>query len=289
VSSASQHPDRSEATEVGEQADGRVQLRSERASVTVDPADGCRLTSFAVAGHELLSDGTDPRAVEGMDEPPFGWGCFVMAPFAGRVRDGRATWDGRTLELPRQEEPHALHGLVHSAPWDRIEATAWRIRVPVDLWFAPLEVVHRLRLDEDHLRLDLEVTTPAGPAPATVGWHPWFRRDIDGSSLELALPPAVMLERDPDGITSRRRVEVPAPPWDDAFVDLAGPVRLTWPDVTTLGIETDAPVTVVFTERASVACVEPQSGPPDEVNRSPRVVSPERPLRLSTTWRWRRA
>lgn len=276
------------STEVVEQPDGRVQLRGGRASVTVDPADGCRLTSFAVGGHELLSDGLDPRVVEDVDTPPFGWGCFVMAPWAGRIRDARATWDGRTLELPRHDEPHALHGLVHSAPWERIEATAWRIRIPADRWFAPLEVVHRLHLDDDLLRLDLEVTAPDEPAPATVGWHPWFRRDIDGSSLELVLPPATMLARDPDGITSARRVEVAAPPWDDAFVDLRGPVRLTWPEVTTVAIETDGPVTVVFTERATVACVEPQSGPPDEVNRSPRVVRPGRPLRLTTTWRWSR-
>jgi aldose 1-epimerase len=275
-------------TEVVDGPDGTVSLRNDRAAVTVDPARGCRLTSFAVGGQELLSDGYDPRVVEHVDDPPFGWGCFLMAPWAGRVRDARATWDDRTLTLPEHEDGHAIHGFVHSVPWERIEPTAWRVEVPADRWFARLEVVHRVELRPDHLHLRLEVSAPDRPAPATVGWHPWFRREIDGAALELALPPARMLERDDQGIATSRRVEVPTPPWDDAFVSIDAPVRLTWPGVTTLGIESDAPVTVVFTERATVACVEPQSGPPDEVNQHPRVVRPGEPLELATRWRWSR-
>jgi aldose 1-epimerase len=274
---------------ITEDPTGRVTLRVGWAAVTLDPTDGCRLTSLALGGHELLSDGIDPRVVEGLADPPFGWGSFVMAPWAGRIRAGRATWDGRTLTFPCHDDGHALHGLVHSAGWARDDATSWSIRIPADRWFAPLEVRQRVALAPDHLRLELEVHAPDGPAPATVGWHPWFRREVDGAALELALPPATMLERDPDGITSARHVEVPAPPWDDAFVDLRGPVRLTWPGVATVAVTTEGPVTVVFTERSTVACVEPQSGPPDEVNRAPRLVTSDAPLRLATTWRWSRA
>jgi aldose 1-epimerase len=277
------------ATEVVDGPDGTVTLRNGRAAVTVDPTRGCRLSSFAVGGRELLSDGYDPRVVEHLDTPAFGWGCFVMAPWAGRVRHARATWQGRTFTLPEHDDGHAIHGLVHSAPWQRIEATAWQVDVSADEWFAPLRVVHRVTLAADHLHLHLEVSALDAPAPATVGWHPWFRREIDGAALELALPPAEMLARDPEGIATAQRVEVPVPPWDDAFVGIEAPVRLTWPGIATLGIETDAPVTVVFTERATVACVEPQSGPPDEVNQRPKVVSPGAPLHVSTTWRWLRA
>jgi aldose 1-epimerase len=280
------HDHEEHPTEVVDGPDGTVTLRNGRAAVTVDPTRGCRLSSFAVGGQELLSDGYDPRVVDHMDDPVVGWGCFVMAPWAGRIRDARATWEGRTIDLPEHDDGHAIHGLVHSAPWDRIDATAWQVEVPGERWFAPLRIVHRVTLQRDHLHLRLEVSAPYGPAPATVGWHPWFRREINGTALELALPPARMLQRDADGIATSHRVEVPIPPWDDAFVGIEAPVRLTWPGIATLGIETDAPVTVVFTERATVACVEPQSGPPDEVNQRPRVVHPDEPLHIATTWRW---
>lgn len=280
------HTDNDTATEVVEAPDGGVTLRNGRAAVTVDPLRGARLRSLTLDGRELLSDGSGPRDDEQMDDPAFGWGCFLMGPWAGRVRDARATWQGRTLALPEHDDGHAIHGLVHSLPWERIEPSAWQVDVPADGWFAPLRLVHRVTLAPDHLHLRLEVAALDGPAPATVGWHPWFRREIDGTALELSLPPAEMLARDPDGIATPEGVPVPAPPWDDAFVDLQEPVRLTWPGFATLDIETDAPVTVVFTERATVACVEPQTGPPDEVNQRPRVVRPGEPLRVATTWRW---
>jgi aldose 1-epimerase len=45
---------------------------------------------------------------------------------------------------------------------------------------------------------------------------------------------------------------------------------------------------VVFTEPEHAVCVEPQTGPPDELNLGPRVVSPASPLVARATWRWER-
>ena len=38
------------------------------------------------------------------------WGSFVMAPWVGRLRNGRVRWRGRTWDMPLTEPPHALHG-----------------------------------------------------------------------------------------------------------------------------------------------------------------------------------
>jgi hypothetical protein len=43
---------------------------------------------------------------------------------------------------------------------------------------------------------------------------------------------------------------------------------------------------VVFTEPEHAMCVEPQSGPPDALTIEPRIVTPEEPLVVHTTWRW---
>jgi aldose 1-epimerase len=271
-------------------ATATVRLAAGEVELSLAPDDGCRLTSLRVGGLELLSDGAAPTEHDGLGDNRFGWGCFLMAPWAGRIRDGTATWSGRARTLDRHGDPHALHGLVHDAAWAQVGDSSWRTHLDATDWFAPLDVTQQVVLAADHLRLDLEVHAPDTPAPATVGWHPWFLRRLtpDGPSVHVELPAAAMLARDDAGIATTREVPVPPGPWDDAFVGVHAPVRLTWPGQLQLAIDSDAPVTVVFTEPSTVVCVEPQSGPPDEVNLpTARVVTPEAPLRLSTTWRWR--
>jgi aldose 1-epimerase len=261
------------------------------ASVTVAPSDGCRLASLRVRGHELLSDGAAPSQDDGLGANIFGWGSFVMAPWAGRIRHGRARWGGRELQLDVRDDVHALHGLVFDAPWTAADATtgsaAWQVEVPAAAWFAPLRITQHVMLTEAALRLHLEVQAPEEPAPVTVGWHPWFRREVGGAALEFDLPDRRMLVRDQEGIATAERIAAPTGPVDDAFVDLAGPVVLRWPGLVELTMVSDGPVTVVFTEPSTVVCIEPQSGPPDEVNLpSPRVAAPGAPLHLSSTWSW---
>ena len=43
---------------------------------------------------------------------------------------------------------------------------------------------------------------------------------------------------------------------------------------------------VVYDELDEAFCVEPQSGPPDGPNTSPRMVRPGEPLVASTGWAW---
>jgi aldose 1-epimerase len=271
-----------------------VTLRSGPLAIGVDPADGCRLTSFAVGDHELLFDGEDRPADDPIGDLPFGWGSFVMAPWAGRIRHGHAHHAGHDLQLTElADDGHALHGLVHSRRWDTEvvddRAGRWRTHVPGTRWFGPLTVAQQLAVTDDRVTLLLEVTTDGPATPATVGWHPWFRRDVAGHRASVHLPAgATMLARDAQGIATTTEVAVPDGAWDDAFVGADdGPVVVRWPGLGDLEVTSDAAVTVVFTELPYAVCVEPQTGPPDEVNgASPRLVTPDRPLVLTSTWRW---
>jgi aldose 1-epimerase len=268
-----------------------VTRTSGAATMTVDPDDGARISSLMVDGHELLHTGTGG-----------GWtyGSFVMAPWAGRIRDGRVTFAGRTAQFPLNAPPHGLHGLVHSLPWTTTGPASWSIEIPgiapdadpeattvSPAWFAPMRIDQTLRLHPDRLELFLEVSAET-PVPATIGWHPWFRRRIAGAQARVELPGAHMLARDASGITTDQRVEVPPQPWDDAFGGLTGPISVQWGEELRLEIEHDGPTTVVFTGRDHAVCVEPQTGPPDEVNQHPRLAGPDTPLRLTSTWRWSR-
>ncbi len=123
--------------------------------------------------------------------------------------------------------------------------------------------------------------------PASCGWHPWWHRRLArGDAVELELHATQMYERAGD-IPTGDLVPVSSPPWDDCFTDLGSPAAvLHWPGAATLTIETDCPCVVVYTEPEDALCVEPQSGPPNEVNLAPRVITPDAPLVVHATFRW---
>jgi aldose 1-epimerase len=262
--------------------DGTHHLDAGDLSVSVAPDAGARLTRLAWRGHELLVD-------DGL--APFGSHSFVMAPWAGRVRDATARWHGRTLTLPVGDAPHALHGLVHDRRWHLGHATPTAVttttEVTGDEWFAPLRLTQRIEVEDGTVRLHLVVEAPREPAPVTVGWHPWFRRVVADVPVEVLLPHSALLRRDAAGIATDERVPVPDGPLDDALVDLSGPVVVRYPGVVEVAVVSDAPVTVVFTGHRRGVCVEPQSGPPDEVNRpTARVAAPGAPLELRAELRF---
>lgn len=252
------------------------------ARVVVDPLDGGRITSLAVDGVELLG-GIGTGVIE--------HGSFVMVPWAGRIRDGVLRVDGVEHHLPTDRtHPHAGHGLVMDRPWDVVSVSGEALRISCDLdarWPFRGHVVQEFRLAGDHLAQRIEVHAAQHAFPATVGWHPWFRRVLGpGSVAELDFTAAGMLRRDAAGIPSGEVVPIPPGPWDDCFPGVRWPMTITWPGVLTLQISSDAEFAVVYDELEEAFCVEPQSGPPDGPNTSPRMVGPGDPLVVSTRWAW---
>ena len=256
-------------------------LHTDSVSVTIDPEDGGRLTSLVIAGHELLYNAGDDPTMHG---------SFVMAPYAGRVRRGRFTHDGREVELPTNLPPHAAHGLALDRPWTLLERTDDSATLMCQFderWPFGGRVVQYVRVEPRRLVQKATVEADQHSFPASLGWHPWFARRIGHSTpAQVALEASAMLRRDSASITTRQRMAPPPGPWDDCFVDVVWPVSLAWPGVMRLDIEADTPCVVVFDEGEVALCVEPQTSPPDSVNSAPVVVRPGRPLRARTDWRW---
>ncbi len=254
-----------------------------RACVGIDLADGGRLTSLRVGELELLG-GVGSEVIE--------HGSFVMAPWAGRIRRGRLVWGELDAQLPTDRvPPHAGHGLVVDSPWHATRVGGQRVRLECaldDRWPLAGHVVQDISLAEDHLVQQVEVHAGgSGAFPATVGWHPWFRRVLDvGEPAQLEFQAAGMLRRDAEGIPDGSVVAVPPGPWDDCFVGVRWPMLITWPGALRLAIEADTDMAVVYDHRSQAFCVEPQSGAPDGPNTAPRVVSPGDPLVARTVWRW---
>jgi aldose 1-epimerase len=270
-----------------------LELRAGEAVLRIDPVAGGRIASLVVDGNELL-------VTEGFG--PIEWGCYPMAPFAGRIRDGRFAFRGRWYELARNMPPNAIHGTVFDRAWEVEASEPDGATLAIDLgtgWPFAGRARQSFTLAADGLDASLVVEADE-PMPAWLGWHPWFRRSLTGTAVDprpatanvvIDVPAARMYERGTDGLPTGALI-LPRPgPWDDAFVDLARPPRLTWPGVLTLEIASTAGVWVVFDERPDKVCVEPQTAPPDAVNLPGDPVptaEPGQPASIAMTWRWPR-
>ncbi len=257
----------------------RLSLSADGCSATVDLVAGGRLASLNVGGHELLRT---------TDAGLYGWGSFPMAPYAGRIRDASFTFEGERYALPVVDPPHAMHGTTYDRPWQLVGPDS----IATDLgpgWPFRGRVTQRFELAPDHLRCRMELHADE-PMPASIGWHPWFVRRLEGapagSDLELGFDAGAMYRRDAAGIATAELVPPPAGPWDDCFTDLRQSPTLRWPGILGLTIESDCPAWVVFTFPEDALCVEPQTAPPDALNVHPTVVQPGRPLIAEMTWRW---
>jgi aldose 1-epimerase len=256
-------------------------LRAGPARVTIDPDDGGRLSSLVVAGRELLySAGTAPTM----------HGSFVMAPYAGRIRDGRFTHSGHEVSLPLTLPPHGAHGLVLDRPWTLLDRSGTTATLACDLderWPFGGRVVQRVSLEPHRLSQQIQVEAQQQPFPASAGWHPWFARRLERTPpAQVRLSAGAMLLRDADYVTTSRRVPPTPGPWDDCFVDVDWPVTLTWPGAMRLDIEADTPCVVVFDNGDVSVCVEPQTHPPDALNSGATLVRPGHPVTARTDWAW---
>lgn len=258
-------------------------LRADDVVVTVHPAAGCRIGQIHVAGQPLL---VDPPTAD--DAHPMQWGWYPMAPWAGRLRNGRFAFDGAQHELPinhrdgdRPEQAHAIHGLVFDRAWPSASLTstsACVATVPLD-WEFGGEVSQVIAAFADRVVVTLTVESTGQSFPAEIGWHPWFRKPD-----RLEFSPTAMYERDEFGLPTGELVEPTAGPWDDCFSD-TDTITLHYdrPAAPAVRVDSGCDHVVVFDHMDHATCVEPQSGPPDSFNLRPHVVTPEEPL-VRTMW-----
>lgn len=251
----------------------------------LDLEAGGRATRLAIGDLDVLAQ-PDP-------ESPYHWGSFVMAPWAGRIREGRFSLDGRSHSLPVNFGRHAIHGTVADRRWSYVEHTPDSAVLECRLderWPWPGYVRQVISLTGSTARFRIEVHADNEPFPASAGWHPWFPRQlVRGGPLSLDVTADAILKRDDDHIATSERIGIPPQPWDDCFDKVVWPVTQTWPEALTLDVAGDTRYGVIFTEPDDAVCVEPQTGPPDALNLEPVLVTPGDPLTAEMTWHWRTA
>jgi aldose 1-epimerase len=252
-----------------------IELVAGTASCTLAPELGGRVASLRIDGRELLVGGD-------ADTPPMQWGSYPMAPWAGRIRHGRFTFDGVEHQLPLGMPPHAIHGTTYLSTWDVVDSSGTACELRCELgWELGGVATQRFELTDGHLRCELAVTAGDRAMPAEIGWHPWFVRPT-----EVRFSPLAMYERDAEQVATHRLVPVAAGPWDDCFVNVR-PVELRHPDLA-VTLTSDCVDWVVYDEPAHAVCVEPQSGPPDAFTTRPRRLGPGVTVRRWFDVGWRR-
>jgi aldose 1-epimerase len=258
-----------------------IELRAGSASCTVSAVDGGRVATLNAGGVDLIV-GPDPSL------PATGWGSFPMVPWAGRVRNGRFSFDGVDYQMPINFGPHAIHGTGFEQPWEVVarNACSMSMRCPLT-WEFGGESEQLVELAEDSLTCTLTARAGDRPMPATIGWHPWFvkpdRVDLQFTQMYL---------RDDEYITDgRMAAPPPPPPWDDCFVGLLATPRL-WIGGVEVSITSDCDHWVVYDMPVHATCVEPQTAPPDAFNLTGKLsgatrLEPGEELRRHMTIRWR--
>lgn len=244
-----------------------IALRADDLSVAVDLTHGGRLASLAAGPLELLvTDG----------DAPMTWGAFPMAPWAGRLRDGRFDVADEHHEVHRNHPPHAIHGTVFESPWTLVDQgpTQLELRCSLDRhgWDLGGTARQRVTIGTGWVECELAVTAGDSVMPAEIGWHPWFVKPD-----RLHLTPDAMYVRGADGLPTGEIVEPRPGPWDDCFVNTS-PVELHYGS-TVVSVTSDCDHLVVFDEPEHATCVEPQSGPPDSFHVRPRLLGPGETLR----------
>jgi len=245
-------------------------------SAVIDAEHGARLSSVRIDETELL--------VQRTNDDSFSWGCYPMAPWAGRTRYGIFEYQGSSVQLPINFPPHAIHGLVHDAAWQVVNTspTSATLRVELDQrWPFAGWVEHRITVDPTSVNLQLAVhatdrSDASNSMPAQVGWHPWFVRPV-----QLEAEFKTIYVRDSDGIAGVQRAQqhdLMHGPLDDCFRDAVAAPLLKFDNGLVVRLESDCSHWVVYNEPSHAICVEPQSGPPNGLNSEPLVLSPDHSL-----------
>jgi aldose 1-epimerase len=278
------------------------------------------ITEVAAAIRHLSVDGVEITA--GYDDdtpPPFGSG-IVLVPWPNRVRDGRWTHEGRTLQLDITEPDrgNALHGLLRNTPYQLVErsddAICLRAQVfPQNGYPFQLDTEVRYALAADGIQVTHTVCNVGfACAPVAVGAHPFLAiGDVPADTLTLTVSADHHIDVDdrlnPVGVTSVAGTEwdlregriVATLNLDDAWSGLTmtegGSVHwLGAPDGRTVSMWADGQfgyvqvfITREFPSRGELitaVAVEPMTAPADAFNSGEGLRWIEPGERWSVSW-----
>lgn len=158
-----------------------IELSNGSLSLIIDPSLGACVKAFHWHSNNTVVDiFRDASQVSDVNESS----CFIMAPFASRVQDGRFNWRHHDIQMPPNFLPqlHTLHGQAWQNQWHVVEKTPLLATLAFNYgegdW--PWNYCVRLcyELIDKNLHMTLAITNlDDKPMPAGLGFHPFFSID----------------------------------------------------------------------------------------------------------------
>ena len=197
----------------------------------------------------------------------FNLGLVFYVSFCRKNRDGIIKdTKGKKYQLPNNfDPPHALIGYGALSSWEDIGGGRQHLELPAP--FAGATVTQGYEILDNAIRWSLEYEANGCDLPVTLGFHPWFAREIGkGDSAELLFAASKMFKRVDDYLPTGEIISPTQPPWDDTFMEIKGIPEIVWPGAARLTMECATPYWMVYSQDEDGICIEPVTAPPDAQN-----------------------
>jgi aldose 1-epimerase len=227
---------------------------------------------------------------------PLEMASFPLVPFCNRIRDGRASFEGRDIRMPSnhpgEDATHPLHGLAWRMPWEVMHAEqgAAELALAVDAseaWPWRFSARQEFALAERVLTVTMTVRNEDTAAmPLGLGHHPYFphhpgtRITSPAQAMWVADAEVMPLRLDAGGAVDalRQGVELSRLDLDNNFIGWQRSTRIEWPadvhgPVRVLTMEAESPLDyfVLYSPRGRDSfCAEPVSQCTDWLNLLPK-------------------
>lgn len=228
-----------------------LELRAARLRLEIAPQVGGSIASFYTDGGDGPNAGRvdwlRPATPDSLKRrEPLAMASFPLLPFCNRIRDGRASFEGREIRFPpnhpAEPSPHPLHGLGWQREWGVAEAGVTRAVLTLQVaaseaWPWRFSARQELTLS-DQLQVTISLTNEDSTAmPAGLGHHPYFPH-TPGTRLTAAT--AAMWQTDAEVMPTRletagevsqlrRGVVLDRLDLDNNFAGWEGTALLEWP------------------------------------------------------------
>jgi aldose 1-epimerase len=135
-------------------------------------------------------------------------GSYPLVPFSNRIGQATLLWQGTQHPLVRNNgvEPHAIHGIGWQRPWEVLESDERSALLSYEhradtAWPFAFDSSQTLQLREGVLALTLTNQSPQ-PAPAGLGWHPYF---VKRARSRISFEATGRWDMGPDKLPTQRR------------------------------------------------------------------------------------
>jgi aldose 1-epimerase len=137
-------------------------------------------------------------------------GSYPLVPFSNRIGQATLVWHGTDHPLVRNngDEPHAIHGVGWQRPWAVLESDAQYALLayehrPDGSWPFAFDASQTFRVRGNALEMTIALTNQsAQPAPAGLGWHPYF---VKRERSRVAFEATGRWEMGPDKLPTARQ------------------------------------------------------------------------------------